>query len=134
MALGDMTLTAMGRLTADPELRFTPTGMAVCEFTIAVNPRERDRDGGQWRDLPPSFVPVTAWKQLAENCAETLVKGVPVIVTGRWREERWEQDGQTRARWRLTADAVGPNLNLCTAKLTPTSRKRPTDTNGGTDQ
>lgn len=123
MALGDMTLTATGRLTADPELRFTPSGVAVCEFVIAVNPREYDRQAGTWRDLDPSFVTVTAWKQLAENCADTLVRGVPVIVTGRWREERWEKDGKRHARWRLTADAVGPNLNLCTATLTPTTRR-----------
>lgn len=124
MALGDMTLTAMGRLTADPELRFTPSGTPVCEFTIAVNPRERAQNG-QWRDLDPSFVLVTTWKQLAESCAETLVRGVPVIVTGRWREERWEKDGRKGSRWRLTADAVGPNLNLCTARLTPIRRDQP---------
>lgn len=131
MALGDMTLTATGRLTADPELRFTPAGLAVCEFTIAVNPRERDAQSGQWRDLDPSFVFVTAWKTLAENCAETLVRGVPVIVSGRWREERWERDGRKGSRWRLTADAVGPNLTLCTAKLAPISRKAAA---GGADQ
>jgi single-strand DNA-binding protein len=122
MALGEMTLTAIGRLTAPPELRFTAQGVAVAEFTIAVNPREM-RDG-KWTDLPPSFVPVKCWKQLAENVTETLTKGVPVIVTGRWREERWEQDGQTRARWVLTAEAVGPNLSLCTARLTPTASRR----------
>lgn len=125
MALGDMTLTATGRLTTDPQLRFTDAGMAISEFTIAVNPRERGADG-TWRDLPPSFVPVVAFRQLAENIAETLRKGMPVIATGRWREERWERDGQQHSRWKLTADAVGPNLTLCTATLTPTTRK-----NGG---
>lgn len=125
MALGEIILTAQGRLTADPELKYTSSGTAICEFTIAVNPRERGADG-QWRDLDPSFVFVTTWKQLAENCAETLVRGVPVIVTGRWREERWERDGKKSSRWRLTADAVGPNLALCTAKLTPTTRRQPT--------
>lgn len=137
MALGDISLTAVGRLTTDPELKFLPDGTAKCEFTIAVNPRARDQSG-QWQELDASFVPVTCWRQLAENCAETLRKGVPVIVHGIWREERWEDERGKHARWRLTAHAVGPHLAYMTATLTKTNRPRPSapaetnHTNGGT--
>jgi single-strand DNA-binding protein len=127
MAIGDITLTAVGNLTGDVELRFTSSGQAVAEFTIAVNPRERDAATGNYRDGDPSFVSVQVWRQLAENCAESLTKGTRVIATGRWREERWEdKEGQKRSRWRLTADSVGPDLTFATAKLNRTTRRAET--------
>lgn len=124
MAIGDITLTAVGNLTGDPELRFTPSGQAVAEFTIAVNPRERDAQTGTYKDGDPSFVAVQVWRQLAENCAESLTRGMRVIATGRFREERWEdKEGQKHNRWRLTADSVGPDLTFATATLKKTARR-----------
>lgn len=123
MALGDMTLTVVGNLTDAPDLRFTPAGVAVAVFTVAVNPREWDRQANQWRDVDPSFVRVQAWRQLAEHAAESLSRGDRVIVTGRWREERWESNGEKRSAWRLTADAVGAELSWATATVKKAARR-----------
>jgi single-strand DNA-binding protein len=116
MALGDMQLTAVGNLTGDPELKFTPQGTAVAVFTIAINAKEWDRSSNNYRDVEPSFVRVQCWRSLAENVAESLTKGSRVIVSGRWRESHWEKDGQKRSGWTLTADAVGPDLTWVSIK------------------
>nr|ABC59133.1 putative single-strand DNA-binding protein [Planobispora rosea] len=122
MAVNDMILTAVGNLTADPELRYTPNGQPVCQFSIAVNPRERTPDG-TWKDGDPSYVRVQCWRSLAEHVAVSLRKGVRVIVTGRWREERWEKDGQKHSTWLLTADAIGPDLTFAPVEIKAANRR-----------
>ena len=119
MRPGEIATTFVGNLTADPELRFTPNGLAVAQFTVAVNPRRYNRETGQWEDEPPTFVRCQAWRQLAENVAGSLQRGDRVIVAGRLREERWEdrETGQQRSTWRLTVDAMGPDLTTATAKV-----------------
>lgn len=129
MAIGDITLTAVGNLTGDPELRFTPSGTAVAAFTVAVNPRTRDKDTGQWTDGEPSYVPCQAWRDLGEHVAESLTRGDRVIVAGRWREEHWEKDGEKRSRWTLTADSVGADLTWATVKVSKSARTQ--GVNGG---
>lgn len=116
-------LTVVGNLTADPELRFTPTGAACCALTVAVNPRTYDKTTNEWKDGEPAFHRVTAWRQLAENVAETLHKGDRVIVTGGLSQRHWTDDqNQARSAWNLTADAIGPDLTWATAKVTKAGR------------
>ena len=125
MALGEIQTTIVGNLTDDPELRFTPNGQAVVAFTVAVNPRTFDRQANEWRDGDPSYVRCQAWRQLAENAAESLHKGDRVVAAGRFREERWEDKdtGQQRSAWRLTADALGPDLTWATATVKKAARR-----------
>jgi len=102
-------ITLVGRLTADPELRFTSTGTAVARFTVATS--RRRRDGDQWVDADTTFWVCTAWEQLAEHVAEHLTKGAAVIVVGQAHQTSWEsEDGQKRSRVEVRAEAVGPNL------------------------
>src|SRR6266536_1558406 len=117
-----LTLTIIGNLTADPELRFTPSGAAVVKFTVAHTPRSKR--GDEWVDGEPTFLDCTAWRQLAENVAESLAKGARVIVTGRLRTDRWETDGRNgqpagekRSRMVLDVDGVGPELAYATAAV-----------------
>lgn len=126
-----LQLPIVGNLTEDPELRFTPNGAAVCKFTVAFTPRTRV--GEEWKDGEPTFLPCTAWRQLAENVAESLSKGARVVVVGRLRTERWETDGrgtapagEKRSRIVLDVDAVGPELLYATATV-----KKMTRSNGG---
>lgn len=117
MAFGDITLTVIGNLTGDPELRFTTSGTPVAVFTVASNPKEWDKTTNSYRDVDPSFVRVECWRNLAENVAESLTKGTRVIASGRWRERHWENDkGEKRSSWTLTADAVGPDLTFVSIK------------------
>jgi len=126
---GETTLTIVGNLTADPELRFTPTGHAVADFTVASTPRSYDRDAGQWRDGEPLFLRCTAWRQLAEHAAESLTKGTRVIVTGRLRQRSFElTEGVTRTVTELDVDELGPSLRYSTARVTKTTRTTPTTT------
>jgi single-strand DNA-binding protein len=120
------TITIVGNLTEDPEVRFTPNGAAVCNFQVAVTPRLRD--GDTWRDGETSFYPVSVWRAMAENVAESLSKGARVIVTGRLEERRWETpEGQRRSRFEITADEVAPSLKFATAEV---SRKSGSSGNG----
>jgi single-strand DNA-binding protein len=120
---GEIRTTVVGNLTDDPELRFTPSGAAVAAFTVAVNPRRYDRDKGEWIDDEASFVRCQAWRQLAENVVESLHKGDRVILAGAFREERWETaEGDKRTTWRLTADAIGPDLTWATASVRRAAR------------
>jgi len=120
---GETTLTIVGNLTADPELRFTPTGHAVADFTVASTPRNYDRDAGQWRDGEALFLRCTAWRQLAEHAAESLTKGTRVIVTGRLRQRSFElTEGVTRTVTELDVDELGPSLRYSTARVTQTTR------------
>lgn len=120
---GETTLTIVGNLTADPELRFTGTGTAVADFTVASTPRTFDRAAGQWADGEPLFLRCTAWRQLAEHAAESLSKGTRVIATGRLRQRSFElTDGVTRTVTELDVDELGPSLRYSTARITRTTR------------
>ena len=123
---GETTLTIVGNLTADPELRFTPTGHAVAEFTVASTPRNYDRETGQWRDGEALFLRCTAWRHLAEHTAESLTKGTRVIATGRLRQRSFElTEGVTRTVTELDVDDLGPSLRHSTARVTKTTRTTP---------
>ena len=126
---GETTLTIVGNLTGDPELRFTPAGHAVADFTVASTPRNYDRDAGAWRDGEPLFLRCTAWRQLAEHAAESLTRGTRVIVTGRLRQRSFElTEGVTRTMTELDVDELGPSLRYSTARVTKTTRTTPTTT------
>ncbi|GLY82058.1 single-stranded DNA-binding protein [Actinoallomurus iriomotensis] len=122
-SFGEMGLTTTGRLTSDPELRFTTNGTPVASFTVACNPRRWDRESNGYRDGDPSFVPVQVWRDAAEHVAESLRQGDRVIVMGRWAQEHWTDDqGEKRSAWRLTASAVGPDLTFDTWKIHKSAR------------
>ncbi len=124
---GETTLTIVGNLTADPELRFTPSGHAVAEFTVASTPRSFDRQAGEWRDGDTVFLRCTAWRQLGEHAAESLAKGTRVIVTGRLRQRSFElTEGVTRTVTELDVDDLGPSLRHSTARVTRTTRNATT--------
>ncbi|MBA3489417.1 MAG: single-stranded DNA-binding protein [Longispora sp.] len=114
---GQTQVTVVGNLTDEPELRSTPSGVAVAKFTVAVNPRIFDKTSGEWKDGEASFHRCTAWRQLAENIAGSLAKGTRVIVTGTLSERRWEKDGEKRSGWEITADSCGPDLTYATATV-----------------
>lgn len=119
---GEMTVTLIGNLTADPELRFTPSGKAVATFTLVWN--RRDKDGETWVDGPPTFVRVTAWEAMAENVAESLTKGMNVIAVGGLSTDEWEapEGGKRSMLVMKRLDAVGPNLRRASAKVTRVSK------------
>jgi len=103
-------MTIEGRLTADPELRFTPNGKAICSFTVACN--DRKKNGDQWEDGPPTFFRVTVWEKYGENVAESLVKGDAVLVVGKMSQRDYQnKDGEKRTSYQeVTADQVAPTL------------------------
>jgi single-strand DNA-binding protein len=116
MSFNQIPLTVIGNLTDAPELRFTPAGVAVCKFTVAITPRTRK--GDEWVDGEPTFLACTAWRHLAENASESLPKGARVIVAGRLRTERWEtSEGDKRSRIVLDVEGVGPDLAYATAEV-----------------
>jgi single-strand DNA-binding protein len=118
----DNTVVVVGNLTDDPELRFTPQGVAVANFRLAVSRRVKD-ESGQWKDGETSFFRVSCWRQLAENVAESLTRGSRTMVTGRLRMRQWEtQEGEKRSVVEIEADEVGPSLKWATAKVEKTSR------------
>src|SRR5688572_14774476 len=97
---GDTTMTMIGNLTAEPDLRFTPSGAAMLKFTVASTPRILDRTTNEWRDGEPLFMLCTAWRELAENAAESLFKGARVVVSGRLRQSKWETtEGEKRSTY-----------------------------------
>jgi single-strand DNA-binding protein len=119
----ETTITIVGNLTADPELRFTPSGAAVAAFTIASTPRHVDRETGQWKDGDPLFLRCSIWRGYAENVAETLTKGMQVIATGRLKQRSYEdRDGVKRTVVELEVDEIGPCLKWATAKVTKATR------------
>lgn len=114
--MADTSVTLVGNLTDDPELRFTPGGAAVANFSVAVTARVRDGDG--WKDGDTSFYRCNVWRDQAENAADTLAKGMRVLVLGTLRESRWESDdGTKRSRVEITVDEVGPALKWATATV-----------------
>ncbi len=119
---GETTITLVGNLTADPELRFTPSGAAVANFTVASTPRTFDRQTNEWKDGDAMFISCAVWRQAAENVAESLQKGMRVIVQGRLKSRSYEtREGERRTVFEVEADEVGPALKYATAKVTRTS-------------
>jgi single-strand DNA-binding protein len=122
---GDTTLTITGNLTADPELRFTGTGTAVAAFTVAASRRVLDQTSGQWKDGDTLFLRCSAWRDLADHAAETLEKGMRVIVTGRLKQRDYEaSDGTKRTVYELDADDIGPSLKWATAKIAKSTQDK----------
>ncbi|WP_137119598.1 single-stranded DNA-binding protein [Segeticoccus rhizosphaerae] len=119
---GDTVITIIGNLTADPELRFTPSGAAVANFTVASTPRMFDRQSNEWKDGETLFMRCSIWRDAAENVAESLQRGARVIVSGRLKQRSYEKDGQQRTVVEMEADEVGPSLKYATAKVNKTQR------------
>ena len=120
---GDTTITVIGNLTDDPELRFTPSGAAVAKFRIASTPRFLDKASGEWKDGEPLFLSCNVWRQVAENVAESLQRGSRVIVSGRLRMRSYEtKEGEKRTVIELEVDEIGPSLRYATAKVQRMSR------------
>lgn len=114
-------ITIVGNATRDPELRFTPAGVAVVSFGVAVN--RRKKDGDKWVDDGADFYNVTAWRELGQNVAETVEKGTRVVVTGRLSQRQWETDaGEKRTSIEVNADEVGPSLRWASAKVSRNER------------
>ena len=129
MAAGDINVTVIGNLTADPELRFTPSGAAVASFTVAASSRYLDKQSNEWKDTEPVFMRCSVWRQYAENVAESLQKGMRVMVQGRLRQRSYEtREGEKRTVVEMEVDDVGPALRYATAKVTRIAR---TDGGGG---
>lgn len=123
MAAGDTQITIVGNLVDDPELRFTPSGQAVAKFRVASTPRYRDNQTGEWKDGESLFLTCNIWRQAAENVAESLQRGMRVIVQGRLRQRSYEtRDGEKRTVYEVEADEVGPSLRMATAKVNKTTR------------
>ena len=123
MAQGDITVTIVGNLTADPELRFTPSGQAVANFTIASTTRLLDKQTNEWKDGDTVFLRCSVWRQYAENVAETLTRGMRVIVSGRLKVRQYEtREGTKGTSVECDVDDVGPALKYATAKVTKVSR------------
>src|SRR3954449_6688458 len=132
MAAGDVTITVIGNLTDDPELRFTPSGAAVAKFRVASTPRFMDRTTNEWKDGEPLFLACTVWRQAAENVAESLVRGSRVIVSGRLKQRSYEtREGEKRTVVEVEVDEVGPSLRYATAKVNKTQRGGPGGGGGG---
>jgi single-strand DNA-binding protein len=118
-------MTVTGNLCGDPELRYTPAGVAMAKFTVASTPRVFDRQSGEYRDGDPLFLTCTVWREMAEHTAESLRKGFRVIVTGRLRLSRWETDeGDKRSAYGLDVDEIGPALRFATATVNRTTRTK----------
>ena len=123
MAAGDVTITVIGNLTDDPELRFTPSGAAVAKFRVASTPRFLDRQSGEWKDGEPLFLACNIWRDAAEHVAESLQRGTRVIVTGRLRQRSYEtREGEKRTVIELEVDEIGPSLRYATAKVQKMAR------------
>jgi single-strand DNA-binding protein len=120
---GETVLTIIGNLTNDPELRFTPSGAAVANFTVASTPRTFDRQANEWKDGETLFMRCSVWRDAAENVAESLQRGGRVLVTGRLKSRSYEtKEGEKRTVVELDVDEVGPSLRYATAKVVKTSR------------
>lgn len=119
---GDTIITVVGNLTADPELRYTPNGLAVANFTIASTPRIFDRQANEWRDGEALFLRASVWREFAENVASSLTKGQRVIAQGKLKQRSYEtREGEKRTTFELDVDEIGPSLRYATAQVTKTS-------------
>jgi single-strand DNA-binding protein len=131
----ETTLTIVGNLTADPELRYAPSGIAVANLTVASTPRYLDRQAGQWADGDTLFLRVTVWRQMAEHAAESLSRGDRVLVQGRLRQKSYETaEGDKRTSLELHADELGPSMRYATGKITKASRTTDREGGGGDDE
>ena len=120
---GDTIITIIGNLTADPELRFTPSGAAVANFTVASTPRQFDRTSNEWKDGETLFMRCSVWRDAAENVAESLQRGARVLVSGRLKSHSYEtKEGEKRTVIEMDVDEVGPSLKYATAKVNRTQR------------
>ena len=120
---GDTVITIIGNLTADPELRFTPSGAAVANFTVASTPRQFDRQSNEWKDGETLFMRCSVWRDAAENVAESLQRGARVIVAGRLKSRSYEtKEGEKRTVVEMDVDEIGPSLRSATAKVNKTQR------------
>jgi len=123
----DNSVTLVGNLTRDPELRFTNTGQPTTTFGLAVNRRWQNRQTQEWEEAT-SFIDVVCWREMAENVSETLTRGARVVVTGRLEQRSWETpDGDRRSKVEVTADEIGPSLRWATAQVTKNERRGPSD-------
>ena len=123
MAAGDVNITVIGNLTADPELRYTPNGAAVANFTVASTPRQFDRQSNEWKDGETLFMRCSIWREAAENVSESLQRGTRVVVTGRLKSRSYEtKEGEKRTTTELEVDEIGPSLRYATAKVNKTQR------------
>jgi len=129
---GETTITLVGNLVDDPELRFTPSGAAVANFRVASTPRTYDRQSGEWKDGESLFLSCSVWRQAAENVAESLQRGMRVIVQGRLKSRSYEtREGEKRTVFEIDVDEVGPSLRSATAKVTRAMRSGPGGESGG---
>lgn len=123
MAAGDTNITLIGNLVDDPQLRFTPTGQAVANFRVASTPRFLDKNTNEWKDGESLFLSCTVWRQAAENVAESLQRGMRVIVSGRLKQRSYEtKEGEKRTVYEIEVDEVGPSLRNASAKVVRSSR------------
>ena len=126
MAAGDTSITIIGNLCGDPELRYTPTGQAVCNFTVASTPRFMDKATNEWKDGDSLFLRCNVWRQAAENCAESLTRGMRVLVSGRLKQRSYEtKEGEKRTVYEIEVDDVGPSLRNASAKVIKAERGKP---------
>ncbi len=120
---GETPITVVGNLTADPELRFTPSGAAVANFTVASTPRTFDRQTNEWKDAETLFMRCSVWREQAENVSESLHRGTRVVVTGRLVSRSWQtQEGENRTVMEMQVDEIGPSLRYATAQVTKAQR------------
>jgi single-strand DNA-binding protein len=123
MAAGDTQITIAGNLVDDPELRYTPTGQAVANFRVASTPRFLDKATNEWKDGDSLFLTCNVWRQAAENVAESLQRGMRVIVTGRLKQRSYEtREGEKRTVYEIEVDDVGPSMRNASAKVTKSNR------------
>jgi len=116
---GDIIITVVGNLTADPELRYTQSGLAVANFTIASTPRVFDRQANEWKDGEATFLRASVWREFAENVAGSLTKGTRVVASGRLKQRSYEtREGEKRTTFELEVDEIGPSLRYATASVT----------------
>ena len=131
MAAGDTTITMIGNLVDDPELRFTPSGAAVAKFRVASTPRYLDKATNEWKDGESLFLQCQIWRQAAENVAESLTKGMRVILSGRLKQRSYEtKEGEKRTVFEVEVDEVGPSLRNATAKVTRIQGQRASSAGG----
>jgi single-strand DNA-binding protein len=120
----EQMITIRGRMVGDPEMRFTPSGAAVVNFTIAANARKFDKNTNEWKDKDAIFWRCSAWRELAENIAESLTKGMAVVAFVELESRSYEKDGQTRTVTEARVEAIGPDLRWATAKVTKAQRSQ----------
>lgn len=113
----DTFITVIGNMTDDPELKFLASGVALAKFRIASTPRVKDRDTGEWKDGEALFLSCTAFRQMAENIAESMQRGTRVVVQGRLKQRSYEKDGEKRTVYELDVEEIGPSLRYATAKV-----------------